>query len=240
MKRKERALYLKWYGGFIAKIFPGALKVRIAYDDGTKEIADFPDKEIVVDDNGNGEHQVSDEEEEKEFDDDNCIIDTPASVLSATGTRDAKESVEVKSKEDSTPAVSNKEFSTPFAVYKKIETPISTLTHNSASKASESEFGKHPPSISPSFDIENQSSARSQNENKVIPTKSDNFSKNVEHKESFIAKSKPESVKSLSSSKIDDGEEDIKSLSTCEADASGRMSQEGSNFSIKKDPQKKS
>jgi len=62
MKKKERAQYLKWYGGCIVKIYAGALRVKIAYDDGTKEVANFPDKEIVVDDIQNGRHYVSDDE----------------------------------------------------------------------------------------------------------------------------------------------------------------------------------
>ena len=64
MKKKERAQYLKWYGGCVAKIYPGAARIRIAYDDGTKEIADFPDKEIVIDDDYNGQHHAPDDEEE--------------------------------------------------------------------------------------------------------------------------------------------------------------------------------
>eukprot|EP00816_Leptocylindrus_hargravesii_P004282 CAMPEP_0196810506 /NCGR_PEP_ID=MMETSP1362-20130617/10310_1 /TAXON_ID=163516 /ORGANISM="Leptocylindrus danicus, Strain CCMP1856" /LENGTH=1142 /DNA_ID=CAMNT_0042185525 /DNA_START=239 /DNA_END=3667 /DNA_ORIENTATION=+ len=70
MKKKERAQYMKWFGGRVSKIYSGALRIRISYDDGTKEIADFPDKEIIIDDDGNGQHDVSDDDgddEEEEF-----------------------------------------------------------------------------------------------------------------------------------------------------------------------------
>ena len=46
-----------WYGGLVAAKATDGTKIRIKYDDGTKEVADFPDKEIVVDANGNGEHR---------------------------------------------------------------------------------------------------------------------------------------------------------------------------------------
>ena len=49
---------LKWYGGVIALVSSTRSKVRIIYDDGTKEISNFPDKEIIVDDHGNGRHKV--------------------------------------------------------------------------------------------------------------------------------------------------------------------------------------
>lgn len=70
MKKKERAQYMKWFGGCVSKIYSGALRIRISYDDGTKEIADFPDKEIIIDDGGNGHHNISDDDgddEEEEF-----------------------------------------------------------------------------------------------------------------------------------------------------------------------------
>uniref|UniRef100_A0A7S2K873 CW-type domain-containing protein n=1 Tax=Leptocylindrus danicus TaxID=163516 RepID=A0A7S2K873_9STRA len=70
MRKKERAQYMKWFGGCVSKIYSGALRIRISYDDGTKEIADFPDKEIIIDDDGNGHHDVSDDDgddEEEEF-----------------------------------------------------------------------------------------------------------------------------------------------------------------------------
>eukprot|EP00550_Attheya_septentrionalis_P000166 CAMPEP_0198288156 /NCGR_PEP_ID=MMETSP1449-20131203/6767_1 /TAXON_ID=420275 /ORGANISM="Attheya septentrionalis, Strain CCMP2084" /LENGTH=1494 /DNA_ID=CAMNT_0043986269 /DNA_START=203 /DNA_END=4687 /DNA_ORIENTATION=+ len=49
---------LKWYGGFVKDISPGGKRIRIKYDDGTSEVASFPDKDIVVDAEENGEHRV--------------------------------------------------------------------------------------------------------------------------------------------------------------------------------------
>ncbi|KAL7554521.1 hypothetical protein ACHAWF_017978, partial [Thalassiosira exigua] len=48
---------LKWYGGTVTGTARGGRRIRIEYDDGTSEVADFPDKDIVVDDEGNGRHQ---------------------------------------------------------------------------------------------------------------------------------------------------------------------------------------
>jgi hypothetical protein len=50
---------MKWYGGVVTARSAGGKRIRIKYDDGTKEEPSFPDKEIVVDDEGNGEHSVS-------------------------------------------------------------------------------------------------------------------------------------------------------------------------------------
>eukprot|EP00985_Skeletonema_marinoi_P006889 scaffold3011_cov130-Skeletonema_marinoi.AAC.14 len=47
---------LKWYGGVIVGIGNKGRKVKIEYDDGTSEVADFPDKDIIVDDVNNGCH----------------------------------------------------------------------------------------------------------------------------------------------------------------------------------------
>ncbi|KAK1742228.1 hypothetical protein QTG54_006793 [Skeletonema marinoi] len=47
---------LKWYGGVIVGIGNKGRKVKIEYDDGTSEVADFPDKDIIVDDVNNGVH----------------------------------------------------------------------------------------------------------------------------------------------------------------------------------------
>ncbi|KAL9189654.1 hypothetical protein ACHAXT_009329 [Thalassiosira profunda] len=49
---------LKWYGGVITKSVMGGSKVKIQYDDGTSEVTDFPDKEVVVDDAMNGGHRA--------------------------------------------------------------------------------------------------------------------------------------------------------------------------------------
>ena len=50
---------LKWYGGLVTKVSTGGSKIRIKYDDGTSEVSKFPDKDIIVDDTGNGEHLES-------------------------------------------------------------------------------------------------------------------------------------------------------------------------------------
>jgi hypothetical protein len=50
---------LKWYGGLVTGVSTGGSKIRIKYDDGTSEVSKFPDKDIIVDDEGNGTHQVS-------------------------------------------------------------------------------------------------------------------------------------------------------------------------------------
>jgi len=48
---------LRWYGGVVTDIATGGKRIRIKYDDGTSEVADFPDKDIVVDNVGNGQHK---------------------------------------------------------------------------------------------------------------------------------------------------------------------------------------
>ncbi len=47
---------IKWYGGVICGIANGRRRVKIHYDDGTSEVANFPDKDIIVDDVSNGRH----------------------------------------------------------------------------------------------------------------------------------------------------------------------------------------
>lgn len=47
---------LQWYGGVITTVSAKGDKIRIKYDDGTKEQSRFPDKEIFVDAENNGEH----------------------------------------------------------------------------------------------------------------------------------------------------------------------------------------
>ena len=53
------ATKLKWYGGLVTRVSTGGSKIRIKYDDGTSEVSKFPDKDVIVDDAGNGEHRVS-------------------------------------------------------------------------------------------------------------------------------------------------------------------------------------
>ena len=47
---------IKWYGGTIQSVTSKGKKIHILYDDGTSEHADFPDKDIIVDDVNNGVH----------------------------------------------------------------------------------------------------------------------------------------------------------------------------------------
>ena len=49
----------KWYGGAVVDVANGGKRIRVHYDDGTSEETSFPDKEIIVDDEENGHHQVS-------------------------------------------------------------------------------------------------------------------------------------------------------------------------------------
>jgi hypothetical protein len=58
---------LQWYGGVITAVAPKGDKVKIKYDDGTKESAAFPDREIVIDADGNGEHSPKVEDRVKAF-----------------------------------------------------------------------------------------------------------------------------------------------------------------------------
>jgi len=50
--------YYRWCGGGVTRVGPEGKQIRILYDDGTEENTVFPDNEIVVDDNENGNHQV--------------------------------------------------------------------------------------------------------------------------------------------------------------------------------------
>lgn len=50
--------YYRWCGGGVTHVGLEGKEIRILYDDGTLEDTGFPDREIVVDDNGNGKHQV--------------------------------------------------------------------------------------------------------------------------------------------------------------------------------------
>lgn len=47
---------IKWYGGVICGTANGRRVIKIHYDDGTSEVANFPDKDIIVDDVNNGRH----------------------------------------------------------------------------------------------------------------------------------------------------------------------------------------
>ncbi|CAJ1944433.1 unnamed protein product [Cylindrotheca closterium] len=46
----------KWYGGRVSNVTPDGSKIKIKYDDGTSEISQFPDDDVVVDDTDNGQH----------------------------------------------------------------------------------------------------------------------------------------------------------------------------------------
>jgi len=77
VKREGKAVRKKkWFGGRVSAVSKEGSKIRIKYDDGTAEVTKFPDKDIVVDDTFNGQHQAavdkflppeppSDEEEEE-------------------------------------------------------------------------------------------------------------------------------------------------------------------------------
>mmetsp|Transcript_14709 Transcript_14709/g.26721 ORF Transcript_14709/g.26721 Transcript_14709/m.26721 type:complete len:556 (-) Transcript_14709:21-1688(-) len=47
-----------WYGGMIASVLNQGHKIKISFDDGAKEVSDFPDDDIVVDDQNNGSHHA--------------------------------------------------------------------------------------------------------------------------------------------------------------------------------------
>lgn len=48
----------RWFGGRVSKVSKEGSKIRVRYDDGTAEVAKYPDNDIVVDDQGNGSHAV--------------------------------------------------------------------------------------------------------------------------------------------------------------------------------------
>jgi CW-type Zinc Finger len=48
-----------WYGGRVTAVSKMGSKIRIKYDDGTSEVSQFPDADIVVDNEDNGLHSVS-------------------------------------------------------------------------------------------------------------------------------------------------------------------------------------
>jgi len=50
--------YFRWCGGGVTYVGVEGKEIRILYDDGTLEKTTFPDREIVVDDDENGKHQV--------------------------------------------------------------------------------------------------------------------------------------------------------------------------------------
>lgn len=50
---------IKWYGGCVSEVYSAGTRIRIHYDDGTSEVSDFPDEDIVVDNAENDNHRVS-------------------------------------------------------------------------------------------------------------------------------------------------------------------------------------
>jgi len=60
-RRKHESITkrIKWYGGCVSEVYADGKRVRIHYDDGTSEVSDFPDDDIVIDDTENGVHKVS-------------------------------------------------------------------------------------------------------------------------------------------------------------------------------------
>eukprot|EP00529_Nitzschia_sp_RCC80_P006907 CAMPEP_0113524538 /NCGR_PEP_ID=MMETSP0014_2-20120614/46270_1 /TAXON_ID=2857 /ORGANISM="Nitzschia sp." /LENGTH=1527 /DNA_ID=CAMNT_0000422657 /DNA_START=287 /DNA_END=4870 /DNA_ORIENTATION=+ /assembly_acc=CAM_ASM_000159 len=60
VKRDGKTIKKKtWYGGRVTAVSKMGSKIRIKYDDGTSEVSGFPDEDIVVDCDDNGEHSVS-------------------------------------------------------------------------------------------------------------------------------------------------------------------------------------
>ncbi|CAB9503547.1 CW-type Zinc Finger [Seminavis robusta] len=60
VKREGKIVRKKrWFGGRVSAVSKEGSKIRIKYDDGTAEISKFPDKDVVVDDAFNGEHQAN-------------------------------------------------------------------------------------------------------------------------------------------------------------------------------------
>lgn len=58
VKREGKILRKKkWFGGRVSAVSKEGSKIRIKYDDGTAEISKFPDKDVVVCDAFNGQHQ---------------------------------------------------------------------------------------------------------------------------------------------------------------------------------------
>ncbi|GKY91742.1 hypothetical protein MPSEU_000145900 [Mayamaea pseudoterrestris] len=47
-----------YFGGRISAVSKEGSKIRIRYDDNTTEVTRFPDKDVIIDDTGNGEHSV--------------------------------------------------------------------------------------------------------------------------------------------------------------------------------------
>eukprot|EP00547_Thalassionema_nitzschioides_P000018 CAMPEP_0194207136 /NCGR_PEP_ID=MMETSP0156-20130528/5976_1 /TAXON_ID=33649 /ORGANISM="Thalassionema nitzschioides, Strain L26-B" /LENGTH=1361 /DNA_ID=CAMNT_0038933839 /DNA_START=99 /DNA_END=4184 /DNA_ORIENTATION=- len=96
----------RWFGGLVTAVSTNGHKVKIKYDDGTTEVAKFPDKDIIVDDEENESHRSSAEafqptrigsdlEEEAFFDDeardDKMKVDksqSPAKVEEEKGTKE--------------------------------------------------------------------------------------------------------------------------------------------------------
>ena len=167
MKKKERALYLKWYGGCVAKIYPGALRIRIAYDDGTQETADFPDKEIVVDEDQNGQHHVSDDEEE--------FVDDTEKMPSASGITEACTPIDDNSTNDDNKSDTEMrmssvppEYSTPLSTYESRTLPSTHNTNTSLSRTSMSEIGAESySSFSVGFNNESKVETASINDSRI-------------------------------------------------------------------------
>lgn len=54
----KRLRKIRWFGGLVSDVREDGKAIRIKYDDGTSEVADFPDNDIIVDCEGNGHHRV--------------------------------------------------------------------------------------------------------------------------------------------------------------------------------------
>lgn len=58
MRVKVRFKGSVWYGGITAGVIDRGQKIKIRFDDGTEEVSDFPDGDIIIDDQNNGRHHV--------------------------------------------------------------------------------------------------------------------------------------------------------------------------------------
>ena len=50
---------LRWFGGQVLEVLPNGRRIRIRYDDGTIEVCDYPDNDIIVDAHDNGQHSIA-------------------------------------------------------------------------------------------------------------------------------------------------------------------------------------
>jgi len=138
-----------WYGGSVSDVLRNGKRVRIVYDDGTKEVSSFPDNDIVVDDKDNGTHQVSADAfipqstDEDNFSDDSSEMSDKSEVRDEHNENDSKndddefeENVNV-AKDKSLPNIN------PIAISSPPSNKVSTVTESSFSHPSSSSAGNN-------------------------------------------------------------------------------------------------